>query len=98
MQEVLDTNNLEAENRTDARKEKLEADAVWDLIGSAKQIVVAKGKSVETFVPDEDERDAILKAVLGRSGSLRAPTVKTGDVFYVGYNDTLYADVPFANG
>ena len=98
MQEVLDTNNLQAENRTDARKEKLEADAVWDLMGSAERIVVAKGKSVETFVPDEDDRDAILNAVLGRSGSLRAPTVKTGDVFFVGYNDALYADVPFANG
>ena len=98
MQEVLDTNNLEVEDRTDARKEKLEADAVWDLIGSAEQVVVAKGKSVETFVPAEDDRDAILKAVLGRSGSLRAPTVKTGDVFYVGYNEALYTDVPFANG
>lgn len=98
MQEVLDTNNLEAEDRTDARKEKLEADAVWELMESAERIVVAKGKSVETFVPDEDDRDAILKVVLGRSGSLRAPTVKTGNVFFVGYNDALYADVPFANG
>ena len=98
MQEVLDTNNLEVEDRTDARKEKLEADAVWDLMESAERIVVAKGKSVETFVPDEDDRDAILKAVLGRSGSLRAPTVKTGDTFFVGYNDALYTDVPFANG
>lgn len=98
MQEVLDTHNLETENRTDARKEKIEADAVWDLLGTAERIVVAKGKSVETFVPDEDDRDAILKAVLGRSGSLRAPTVKTGDTFFVGYNDALYADVPFANG
>lgn len=98
MQEVLDTNNLEAENRSDARKEKLEADAVWDLMGSAERIVVAKGKSVETFVPDEDDRESILKAVLGRSGSLRAPTVQTGNVFFVGYNDALYADVPFANG
>ncbi|MCE2401302.1 hypothetical protein J4G08_10490 [Candidatus Poribacteria bacterium] len=98
MQEVLDTHNLEAKDRTDARKEKLEADAVWDLIESAERIVVAKGKSIETFVPAEDDRDSILKAVLGRSGSLRAPTVKTGNVFFVGYNDALYTDVPFANG
>ncbi|MDE0638402.1 MAG: ArsC family (seleno)protein [Candidatus Poribacteria bacterium] len=98
MQEVLDTNNLQAEDRTDARKEKLEADAVWDLMSSAEQIVAAKGKSVETFVPDEDNRESILKIVLGRSGSLRAPTVKAGNVFYVGYNDALYTDVPFANG
>ena len=90
MQEFLDTHNLQAENRTDARKEKMEAAAVWELMGSAERIVVAKGKRVETFVPTEDTQESILKVVLGRSGSLRAPTVRTGDVFFVGYNGTLY--------
>ncbi len=96
MQEFLDTRNLQAENRTDARKEKLEAAAVWDLMGSAKQIIVAKGQRVETFVPTEATQESILKVVLGRSGSLRAPTIQSGDVFFVGYNTTLYETVPFA--
>ncbi|RKU09186.1 hypothetical protein C6503_21850 [Candidatus Poribacteria bacterium] len=95
MQEFLDTHNLQAENRTDARKEKMDAAAVWDLMGDAKQIVVAKGKRVETFVPSDDTQAPILKAVLGRSGSLRAPTVQSGDVFFVGYNVTLYENPPF---
>ena len=95
MQEFLDTRNLQAENRTDARKEKLEAAAVWDLMGSAEQIVVAKGKRVETFVPSDDTQEPILKAVLGRSGSLRAPTLQSGDVFFVGYNVALYENLPF---
>jgi hypothetical protein len=90
VQEFLDTHSLQAENRTDARKEKMEAAAVWELMGSAERIVVAKGKRVETFVPTEDTQESILKVVLGRSGSLRAPTVRTGDVFFVGYNGTLY--------
>lgn len=97
MQEVLDTNNLQADNVTDARKEKLEAETVWDLLGSAENIVVAKGKKVETYAPDQTDRDLILNAVLGRSGSLRAPTVKVGNVFYVGYNESLYTDAPFIN-
>ena len=96
MQEFLDTRNLQAENRTDARKEKLEAASVWDLMGNAKQIIVAKGQRVETFVPTEDTQESILKAVIGRSGSLRAPTIQSGDVFFVGYNTTLYETVPFA--
>ena len=95
MQEFLDTHNLQVENRTDARKEKMDAAAVWDLMGSAKQIIVAKGKRVETFVPTEDTQEAILKVVIGRSGSLRAPTVQSGEVFLVGYNDTLYETAPF---
>ena len=95
MQEFLDTHNLQAENRTDARKEKMDAAAVWDLMGSAKQIIVAKGKRVETFVPTEDSQESILKVVMGRSGSLRAPTVQSGDVFLVGFNDMLYKTAPF---
>ena len=96
MQEFLDTRNLQPENRTDARKEKLEAAAVWDLMGNAKQIIVAKGQRVETFVPSDDTQEPILKAVLGRSGSLRAPTIRSGDVFLVGYNNALYETAPFA--
>ena len=65
---------------------------------SAESIVVAKGKSVDTFQPNEEVRESVLKAVLGRSGSLRAPTIKSGDVFYVGYNEALYTDPPFVKG
>lgn len=95
MQEFLDTHNVEAENRTDARKERMDAEAVWTLMGSAKQIVVAKGRRVETFVPSEETQEPILKEVLGRSGSLRAPTLQSGDVFFVGYNVALYENPPF---
>ena len=95
MQEFLDTRNLKPENRTDARKEKMDAAAVWDLMGSAKQIIVAKGKRVETFVPTEDTQESILKVVMGRSGNLRAPTIRSRDIFLVGYNDALYETAPF---
>ena len=74
----------------------MDATAVWDLMGSAAQIVVAKGRRVETFVPTEDTQALILKAVMGRSGNLRAPTVRSGDSFFVGFNDTLYSpEAPF---
>ena len=68
----------------------MDATAVWDLMGSAERIVVAKGRRVETFVPTEDTQESILKAVMGRSGSLRAPTVRSGEIFLVGFNATLY--------
>ena len=90
MQEFLDTHSLQPESRTDARKERMDATAVWDLMGSAERIVVAKGRRVETFVPTEDTQESILKAVMGRSGSLRAPTVRSGDSFFVGFNNALY--------
>ncbi|RKU30790.1 hypothetical protein C6497_03690 [Candidatus Poribacteria bacterium] len=60
-------------------------------------MVVAKGKNVETFQPTEANQESIIKAVLGRSGSLRAPTIRIGEVFYVGFNETLYSEIPFGN-
>ena len=96
MQEFLDTHNLQPESRTNARKEQMDATAVWDLMGSAERIVVAKGRRVETFVPTEDTQESILKAVMGRSGSLRAPTIQSRNVFFVGFNEALYeTEVPF---
>ena len=68
----------------------MDATAVWELMGGAERIVVAKGRRVETFVPTEDTQESILKAVMGRSGSLRAPTVRIGDSFFVGFNNALY--------
>ncbi|RKU21469.1 hypothetical protein C6500_06855 [Candidatus Poribacteria bacterium] len=90
MQEFLDTRNLQPQSRTDARKERMDATAVWDLMSNAERIVVAKGRRVETFVPTEDTQESILKAVMGRTGSLRAPTVRSGEIFFVGFNNVLY--------
>jgi len=96
VQEFLDTHTLKPVSRTDARKEKLDAVEAWNLMHNAKRIFVAKGKRVETFVPTKESRESILKAVIGRSGSLRAPTVQSGDVFLVGFNETLYEkEAPF---
>jgi len=52
---------------------------------------VANGKKVEEFVPGENDRDEILAKVTGRTGNLRAPVLRRGDVLYIGYNDELYS-------
>ena len=58
--------------------------------------LLRKGGAPKTFVPTEDSQESILKVVLGRSGSLRAPTVRSGNVFLVGYNTALYeTEAPF---
>ncbi len=31
-----------------------------------------------------------MKKILGRSGNLRAPAMRHGKTFYIGYNDGLY--------
>ncbi len=36
-------------------------------------------------------KEELLAKIVGRSGTLRAPTLRQGGVFYIGYNDELYA-------
>jgi triphosphoribosyl-dephospho-CoA synthetase len=78
----------------DARKEKLDSTEVWDRIKTAQSIHVAKGKKVDVFNPNVDTQDDILKAIMGRSGNLRAPTLQVGDTFFVGFNAPLYDAIP----
>ncbi len=78
------------ESRTDAGKEKFDSGAVWERLETAESVHVAKGKRVDVFDPTDSSPDDILAAVMGRSGNLRAPTLKVGDTFFVGFNAPLY--------
>ncbi len=67
------------------------ADQVWALFEGAAAILVAKGKKVFEFPVEQSRREEILAVVLGRSGTLRAPTIKVGERFLVGFNEEIYA-------
>jgi len=86
---VFDAEGAEISEVVEARKEKIEADGAWELLRGASEIVAAKGKKVVRF-PADSPRQEILAQVLGRSGTLRAPTVRVGDRFVVGFNEELY--------
>ena len=77
----------------DARKNVIKADGAWDLIVSAKSLSVGRGKKVQTFVPDADQKEEILKVCLGRTGNLRAPTARSGKKLYVGFNEEMYKEL-----
>ena len=55
-------------------------------------IYIAKGKKILALAPDVANREEILKSAMGRSGNLRAPTLKVGKKVLVGFNDTLYPE------
>ncbi len=78
----------------DARKSVLQDEAAWKLFAQAKLVRVAKGKKVLEYVrPGESVRDELLAAALGRTGNLRAPTLRQGTTCYVGYNEALYEEL-----
>lgn len=90
---MLESHDIIIEETVDARKTPLTADAAWELVQSADQIMVGKGRNSQTFDPQTDSQADILKAIIGRSGNLRAPTIKIGQQLIVGYNDKLYGGI-----
>lgn len=67
-------------------------DQAWELVQGAKSIAVAKGKKIQRFSAVADEKEAVLKQIMGPSGNLRAPTYRVGDEFVVGFNFDLYQE------
>lgn len=88
---MFDKNNSTIDKAVEARKQKIEGDEAWNLLAANDQIVVGRGKKVVIYDPSKDDKDEILKVCLGRTGNLRAPTLKIGSLLVVGFNDEMYA-------
>ena len=57
-------------------------------------VIVAKGSKLVTFDMKKDRPDdeTLLSHMLGPTGNLRAPTVRTGKTLIVGFNQDVYAE------
>lgn len=74
----------------DARTVRIDSVAAWALLHKAAKITVARGKTASALDPQQDGKEAILKQVMGPSGNLRAPTLRVGDAFVVGFHPDFY--------
>ena len=77
--------------QVNAAKEKLNGEQVWSLLLEGTQIVVAQNRKVRSFDLGSDDKAEILAAVTGRTGNLRAPTLRIGSIYYVGFNEEMYS-------
>jgi hypothetical protein len=89
--EVFRRKEIIIEKEVSATKETISDEGIWDLVKKGERIVVASGKKIIEFTPNDDKND-ILAKIAGRTGNLRAPTVKVGSTFYIGFNEELYND------
>ncbi len=71
----------------------IQAEGAWELFQGADSLHVGRGKKTVNFTPDAETKDEILKVTLGRTGNLRAPTLRVGKKFYVGYNEEMYREL-----
>ncbi len=77
-----------------ATKQKFGQTDLEDLFAGASRVLVAKGKKVVTFdmkktKPGEPEFAA---AVLGPTGNLRAPAIRTGKTWLIGFSEDAYGE------
>jgi len=89
---VFDAKDISLKQVVEARKQKIEGDEAWKLLGSAEEVIVGRGKKFQVFRPDVDSREDILKVALGRTGNLRAPALKIGSRMVVGFNEDMYRE------
>ena len=76
-----------------AAKAKFGGAEALELARSVGKVIVSKGTRVETFDMKKDapEDGDLLKAMLGPTGNLRAPTIRRGQTLLVGFNEEVYA-------
>lgn len=74
----------------DARATRIDTEQAWDLLKEAVSITTVKGKKVQHWNPQSDDKTTILQQVIGPSGNLRAPTLRVRETFIVGFNAELY--------
>lgn len=54
--------------------------------------MTARGKKIVTWQPSDANKEALLKAAMGPSGNLRAPTLRLKDRIVVGFHEALYTE------
>ena len=72
---------------------KLQAADAAAIIENASRLIVSMGRKVSEFSGDSMSSDEAVKAMLGRTGNLRAPTARVGETVLVGFNEDAYSSV-----
>jgi len=74
-----------------ANKQKFYREEALDLAKECKTVIVSKGKKSLRFEwADGATDDDVAAVILGRSGTLRAPAMRVGDAFVVGFHQEEY--------
>ena len=88
----MDANGIDPKEEVPASRKLARKDAA-SMAKQASLVVVAKGKKVSEFKPGGKAGKDVVDAMLGPTGNLRAPTIRSGKTLLVGFNEDVYSDV-----
>lgn len=69
---------------------KLSGKEAAALVQGASRVVVIKGKKVMNWKPGGTAAKDCVAAMLGPTGNLRAPTLRSGKTVLVGFNEEVF--------
>jgi hypothetical protein len=77
----------------DAKRQVFPGEAAWQVIAEAEKVYVASGKKIIQFDPADADKQVMLKKITGPSGNLRAPTLRFGKIFFIGFHPQMYDNI-----
>jgi len=86
----LDANGIEPKQVVPASRKLARKDAA-EIAKQASLVIVAKGKKLSEFKPGGKASKDLVDAMLGPTGNLRAPTIRSGKTVLVGFNEDVFA-------
>ena len=94
-QEFLGQKAVTAASVVNARKEQFDRAQTLELLQPLSEVVAVKGKKILRFSlkTELQSPDALLSAILGPSGNLRAPAIRAGKLLVVGFHPTVYDEL-----
>ena len=88
----MDANGIEPAETVPASQKLGKSDAAR-MARAASRVIVAKGKKVSEFEPGGKAQKAVVDAMLGPTGNLRAPCLVVGKTVLVGFNQEAYEGI-----
>jgi arsenate reductase-like glutaredoxin family protein len=87
----LEANDITV-NETVPASRKLQASDARAMLKSASKLIAMKGKKVAEFdLKTKVGKDAV-EAMLGPTGNMRAPTLRSGKTLLVGFNEDVFQE------
>lgn len=90
---AFEDNKIDVLEEVNAKKETLKTEGALALLLKSEKIFVASGKKTLEYDPGTADSEELTKKVTGRTGNLRAPTLRIGSTYYVGFNEELYSNL-----
>ena len=94
-QGFLAQKEVTATSVVNARKEQFDRAQTLALLQPPSGVVAVKGKKILRFSLTKEQQlpDALLAAVIGPSGNLRAPAIRAGKILVVGFHPDVYGEL-----